>query len=98
MNLRSIGWLASIALATFILVLAVQNIVLHLRLHYPMPRTDSYLAHTAARSTRWDSFWDTIVADVTNLLHSPFMIVFWLAASVLLWGLVIARRGSGSEN
>jgi sporulation protein YlmC with PRC-barrel domain len=96
MNARPIAWLAAIAIGVFFLMPAVQKIVRHLRLHYPMPRTNSYLAHAATRSTRWDSFLDTIVAEVTSLLHSPFMIGCWFVASVLLWGLLVARRGPGA--
>jgi hypothetical protein len=97
MNARRLGWFVAIAFAVFILIVAFQDIVLHLRVRYPISQTDSYFGHVARRPTPWASFWDTAMIEVTIFLHSPLMIAFWLAISVLLWGLFVTRRGAGPE-
>jgi hypothetical protein len=97
MNARPLGWLVTIALAVFILIVAFQDIALHLRVRYPMSQTDSYFGHVARRPTPWASFWDAAMVDVTIFLHSALMIVFWLAISVLLWGLFVTRRSARPE-
>lgn len=96
MNTRMLGWFVAIAIAVFILLLAIQEIVLHLRVRYPIPRMD-YYPGVARQPTPWAAFGDAIRTDVAIFLHSAFMIFFWLAISALLWGLLITRRSSGPE-
>jgi hypothetical protein len=94
---RPLGWFVAFAFAVSILVVAFQDIVLHLRVRYPMSQTDSYFGDVARRPTPWASLWDAAMADVTIFLHSALMIAFWLVISVLLWGLFVSRRGVRPE-
>jgi hypothetical protein len=97
MKARPLLWFIGIAFAVFILMLAIQDIVLHLRIHYPMTRMDFYLRDVAERPTLWTSFRGAIIGDVAIFLHSALMIFFWLAISALLWALFVTRSGPGPE-
>jgi hypothetical protein len=95
MNARTLGWFAAIAIGVLILMLGLQAIVLHLHVQHPMTRLDYYLADEARRAPPWVYFRDTVVADVTLFLRHPLMVIIWLAASVLFWGVFVTRDGAG---
>ncbi len=74
-------------------MLFCQGIVLHMHVQTPRSNLDYRLADIASRGAPGAYFWAATIAYVAIFLRSPFLIVFWLAASALFWALFITHRG-----